>query len=146
MGLHFKRFAIAAAACLMLASCGQTTVSTPQEAPAASGAAANASAAAKPANVGDCVETTVSLVGPRLEGMPDSGSGIEYANGMSQVEYDVIAGIANSHVGDAVRLCLMSVPEHCPPGDDRGRVYSATNVRTGETWSAPDSQHMCGGA
>ena len=115
-------------------------------APATTEAPAETVASAAPANVGDCVETTVTLVGPRLEGVPDSGSGIEYANGLSQVEYDVLPGIAHSQVGDPVRLCLVSVPENCPPGDDRGRVYAGTNLRTNETWSAPDSQHMCGGA
>ncbi len=81
-----------------------------------------------------------------LEGVADSGSGVEFANGMGQVSYDVLPGIANSRVGDPVRICLVSVPENCPPGDDRGRVYSGTNLRTNETWTAPDSQHMCGGA
>ncbi|MEQ1617010.1 MAG: hypothetical protein ABL883_01540 [Terricaulis sp.] len=65
---------------------------------------------------------------------------------MAQVEYDALPGVANSRVGDEVRVCLVSVPENCPPGDDRGRMYSGTNLRTGESWSAPDSQHMCGGA
>ena len=92
-----------------------------------------------PAAIGECIETTVSLVGPRLEGAPESGSSIQYANGMSQVSYDVLAGVTNSSVGDAVRLCLVSIPEDCPPGDDRGRVYSGTNLRTNETWTAPDS-------
>lgn len=130
------------ATCVAIAGCGQSGVS----APATTEAPAEAVASAAPANVGDCIETTVTLVGPRLEGVPDSGSGIEYANGLSQVEYDVLPGIAHSQVGDPVRLCLVSVPENCPPGDDRGRVYAGTNLRTNETWSAPDSQHMCGGA
>ena len=26
------------------------------------------------------------------------------------------------------------------------KVYRATNLRTGESWEAPDSQHSCGGA
>lgn len=130
------------AACVATAGCGESGVG----APATTEAPAETVASAAPANVGDCVETTVTLVGPRLEGVPDSGSGIEYANGLSQVEYDVLPGIAHSQVGDPVRLCLVSVPENCPPGDDRGRVYAGTNLRTNETWSAPDSQHMCGGA
>src|SRR5262245_48758398 len=104
------------------------------------------SASAAPANVGECVSATVALVGPRLEGVPGSGSAIEYANGLSQVSYDAIPGIDHSQAGDTVNVCLVSVPENCPPGDDRGRVYSGTNARTGESWSAPDSQHMCGGA
>lgn len=129
------------ATCLTFAACGQTTGQQSAEP-----ALAETVASAAPQNVGDCVDTTVTLTAPRLEGMPDSGSAIEYANGLAQVSYDVLPGIANSQVGDAVHLCLVSVPENCPPGDDRGRVYSATNARTGETWNAPDSQHSCGGA
>lgn len=129
------------AACVAVAACGQTSAPV-VDAPAPAGEAASAA----PANVGDCVETAVTLVGPRLEGVPDSGSGIAYENGLTQVSYDVVPAIANTQVGDAVRLCLVSVPENCPPGDDRGRVYEGTNLRTNETWSAPDSQHMCGGA
>ena len=65
---------------------------------------------------------------------------------MSQVEYDAVPGIDHSRIGDTVRLCLVSIPKNCPPGDDRGRVYEGTNLRTNEKWSAPDSEHMCGGA
>ncbi len=63
----------------------------------------------------------------------------------SQISYDTIPEIHRSQVGDAVKLCLVSLPEDCPPGDDRGKVYSATNLRTGESWEARDSQHSCGG-
>jgi hypothetical protein len=97
-------------------------------------------------SVGECLDTTVSSVGSRLEGMPTSGSAILYANGLSQVSYDAVPGIDHSHAGDRVHLCLTSTPHDCPPGDDRGKVYAAANARTGETWSAPDSEHMCGGA
>jgi hypothetical protein len=130
------------AACLMAAACGQAS----QDQPSTQAPAHEVAASAAPTNVGDCNETTVALVGPRLEGVPDSGSAIQYANGLGQVSYDIVPGIANSQVGDTVNVCLVSAPENCPPGDNRGRVYSATNARTGETWSAPDSQHMCGGA
>lgn len=140
---HAKPFASAAiAACLMFAACGQSAEQSPSEAATTTEVAT----ATVPANVGDCVDTTITETGPRLEGVPDSGSAVVYANGKSQVSYDMIEGITHSQVGDSVRLCLVSVPENCPPGDDRGRVYSATNTRTGESWSAPDSQHMCGGA
>lgn len=130
-----------AAMCLVAASCGQTSAPT-----AETSAPAETAASTAPANVGDCVETAVASIGPRLEGVPDSGSAITYANGLYQVSYDAVPGVDHSQAGDQVRLCLASVPENCPPGDDRGRVYDATNLRTNETWSAPDSQHMCGGA
>jgi hypothetical protein len=98
-----------------------------------------------PPEIGACSETTIEDIGYRL-GDPDSGSAISYANGGGQVSYDTIPEIHRSRVGDPVRLCLVSIPEDCPPGDDRGKVYSATNLRTGESWEAPDSQHSCGGA
>jgi hypothetical protein len=141
-----KSLVAALAACLVLANCGPNSATDTGPSAPAPAQSAGASAAAKPQRVGDCVETSVAAVSARLEGAPDPGSFIQYANGMSQVEYDVLPGIAASRVGDAVRVCLISVPENCPPGDDRGRVYSGTNLRTGATWSAPDSQHACGGA
>jgi hypothetical protein len=98
-----------------------------------------------PTEIGACSETTIEDIGYRL-GDPDSGSAISYANGGGQVSYDTIPEIHRSRVGDPVRLCHVSIPEDCPPGDDRGKVYSATNLRTGDSWEAPDSQHSCGGA
>jgi len=98
-----------------------------------------------PTEIGACSETTITEIGYRL-GEPDTGSAISYANGGVQISYDTIPEIHRSNVGDAVKLCLLSVPEDCPPDDDRGKIYSATNLRTGEIWEAPDSQHSCGGA
>lgn len=95
---------------------------------------------------GECVDTQVQRVGTRLEDTPGSGSAIEYANGLGQVSYDTIRGIDRSRTGDAIHICLVSIPEDCPPGDDRGKIYKATNERTGDTWEAPDSAHVCGGA
>jgi hypothetical protein len=43
-------------------------------------------------------------------------------------------------------LCLTGIPDECPPGDDRGKTYKATNLRTKKSWEAMDSEHMCGGA
>ncbi|MCX7360039.1 MAG: hypothetical protein NT015_18110 [Alphaproteobacteria bacterium] len=140
---HARLLASAAiAACLMFAACGQTSEQAQNEAATTTEVAA----ATTPGTVGECVDTTVSETGSRLEGVPDSGSSVVYANGTSQVSYDVIEGISHSQTGDSIRLCLVSIPENCPAGDDRGRVYGATNARTGESWTAPDSQHMCGGA
>ena len=105
-----------------------------------------------PTVVGQCTTTTVSKIGTRLtEGVngpdvPGSGSLILYANGGSQVSYDTVPGIEHSGVGDKVFLCLVSIPTSCPPGDDRGKWYSGKNLRTGEAWRLPDSQHTCGGA
>lgn len=133
--------------CAALTACGQpqsTTTATSAPAPATTTQVAQASAL--PQHVGDCVDTTVREIASRLEGMPNSGSAITYANGVYQVSYDMIDGVTHSRVGDPIHLCLTSLPENCPPGDDRGKTYQATNGRTHETWSAPDAEHMCGGA
>ena len=99
-----------------------------------------------PQRIGQCASTAIKNLSYRLDGIPDSGSAVAYANGGTQVSYDVIPAIHRSRRGDPVRLCLVSIPRGCPPGDDRGRTYKATNLRTGESWSAPDAQHICGGA
>ena len=87
---------------------------------------------------GDCVMTQVASVGSRLEGAPDSGSALDYDNGLHQVSYETVAGMASSRPGDPVRLCLVSRPKHCPAGDARGVIYHAENLRTHQTWTAPD--------
>jgi hypothetical protein len=99
-----------------------------------------------PTVVGQCSDTTIERIGPRLVGHLESGIGVVYANGGTQVSYEVIAALQHSRRGDRVRLCLVSIPANCPPGDDRGRVYRATKLRTGESWVAPDARHSCGGA
>jgi uncharacterized protein len=95
---------------------------------------------------GACALTSVARVESRLEGAPDSGSAIEETNGAYQVSYDMIPAIQGSRPGDPTLLCLVSIPRDCPPGDDRSRVYAAANLRTLRAWSAPDAEHMCGGA
>lgn len=135
------------ALCVVLAACGQPQTATTTTASAAdSSVQTTAQASAAPQHVGDCVETSVREIASRLEGVPDSGSAITYANGVYQVSYDMVDGITHSRVGDPVHLCLTSLPENCPPGDDRGKTYTATNTRTHETWSERDAEHMCGGA
>lgn len=99
-----------------------------------------------PTKVGDCVVTSVKEVTSRLDGVPGSGTDIVYADGIAQVSYDQEPAADASRAGDQVRLCLVSLPTGCPPGDDRGKVYDAENLRTGGRWSLPDSEHMCGGA
>jgi hypothetical protein len=99
-----------------------------------------------PKRVGECVKTTIAELGSRLDGSPDSGSALLYSNGVSGVSYEVVPAIRRSRIGDPVTLCLASIPKGCPKGDDRGKVYSATNSRTQGTWSLSDSQHTCGGA
>jgi hypothetical protein len=101
--------------------------------------------------VGECVTTTVKLIGYRLStaggnAVSGSGSSITYTNGISQVSYEQLPGIDTSEIGDKVKLCLVSLPKNCPPGDSRGKFYSANNLRTNLSWTAYDSEHLCGGA
>lgn len=105
-----------------------------------------AEAESAPTKVGQCVDTAVKSVGYRLEGVADSGDSIEFTNGVSQVSYDKIPGVGESRPNDRISLCLISVPKRCPKGDTRGRVYKATNLRTGKSWKAANSSHDCGGA
>ena len=49
-----------------------------------------------PKKAGQCVRTEISELGSRLEGSPDSGSAISYANGVTGVSYEVITAIRRS--------------------------------------------------
>lgn len=99
---------------------------------------------------GECFETRVKRVTNRLEdaGRPvaRSGSAIVLADGHYNVSYDQLAGIDRSRPGDRVRLCVISVPRHCPAGDNRGITYRGRDLRTGLFWRATDAEHLCGGA
>ena len=99
-----------------------------------------------PKKIGQCVATRIKTLESRLEDMPDSGSAVGYTNGLYQVSYEIVPGIATSRVGDRAKVCLVELPQDCPKGDDRGKVYKATNLRTHKSWTAPDSEHSCGGA
>jgi hypothetical protein len=103
-------------------------------------------AGAVPTKVGQCVATKVNELGTRLEGVADSGSAVIYTNGIVGISYDTIKAITRARVGDKITLCLTSIPKGCPPGDDRGKFYSAVDLRTNGKWNLPDAEHMCGGA
>jgi clan AA aspartic protease (TIGR02281 family) len=103
-------------------------------------------------HVGDCVNTTIKGIGTRLidgssgSPVPGSGSAIQFTNGGYQVSYNTVPEIERSRVGDSVRMCLDFAPQNCPIGDDRGRIYDVTNLRTRQSWSEADASHSCGGA
>ncbi len=101
---------------------------------------------AVPEKVGQCVLTRVMEVHPRIGDDFDAGTGVDFSNEGYQVSYDREEALIASRPKDEVVMCLISIPHHCPEGDDRGRVYMTTNKRTGGTWTLADSQHMCGGA
>ncbi|MGH6834606.1 MAG: hypothetical protein ACREC9_03460 [Methylocella sp.] len=101
-----------------------------------------------PKRILTCGGSVIIEIGPRLEGDTDfsTGTSISYKNGGGQVSYDKIPAIVSSKKGDHVLICLVFVPEKCPKGDTRGKIYTTTNLRTLESWTLPDSQHSCGGA
>jgi len=115
--------------------------------------------------VGACAETTITKIADRFDeplsptpfkpgekrdkdGGPlmDQGTYVQYQNGAEQIHAEWNAGVAHSKLGDPVRLCMVWKPKKCPPGDDRGRIYKATNLRTKKTWQMSESWHSCGGA
>jgi hypothetical protein len=118
---------------------------------------APAAAAPLPRRLGDCRPTFIREIHYRLSAadangvqipIAGSGSAVSYTNGGYQVSYDMVPEIHSSREGDRVELCLSFVPDcrEAPRGDVRGRIYRARNLRTGGTWTLPDSQHSCGGA
>ena len=115
-------------------------------------AASDAMGGALPTQPGTCVWTNIKSVEHRLqEGehgpfIKDSGSAVVFANGGYQVAYEEFDEVHRSRAGDPVLMCLVSIPQHCPKGDDRGRVYTTTNLRTQESWTMRDAEHPCGGA
>lgn len=111
-------------------------------------AAAPPSGASLPEKLGGCVRSVITGIGGRLDGDEnfESGTAVIFANGGYQVSYEREEAIIASSIGDAVEICLIRFPKNCPPGDERGRWYRTTNLRTGEEWSLPDAQHQCGGA
>ena len=48
--------------------------------------------------------------------------------------------------GHRVKVCLVEVPKNCPPGDNRGKIYTLRDRETGRTVRGIDSWHLCGGA
>jgi hypothetical protein len=114
-------------------------------------AASTPSATAFP-RLGGCVRTTIKRVSQRLEDgqthrvIPDTGSAVELNNGVYGVSYDQIAAVNDSRKGDPVYTCLVKLPRNCPAGDNRGKLYTTTNLRTDQSWTLPDAEHMCGGA
>ena len=101
-----------------------------------------------PKEVLTCGGNIISEIGPRLENDPELSTGFHvwFKNGGVTVDYDTPDAVRNSKVGDHALICLVYIPKNCPPRDSRGRIYTVTNLRTLESWTAADSQHGCGGA
>jgi hypothetical protein len=92
-----------------------------------------------PTQVGSCVDTEISFV-------DGSGGFVAFTNGGMQITIAPDNAIAASQVGDQVHVCLFQLPQNCPKGDTRGKVYKTTNMRLGLSWTQADATHLCGGA
>jgi hypothetical protein len=106
---------------------------------------------AMPRMPGTCSFTKVKRIETRLSdgaghSVPNSGSAVVLENGVYGVSYDTVPEVQRSRVGDRVMTCLVKLPTHCPRGDERGKLYTTTNLRTQESWTLPDAEHYCGGA
>jgi hypothetical protein len=101
-----------------------------------------------PTKILACGGGLISQIAGRLEGDTDfsSGTSVDLTNGGHMVSYEKIDPIVKSRVGDHVLICLVFIPKNCPAGDVRGRMYTTTNLRTLESWTLGDSEHLCGGA
>jgi hypothetical protein len=99
-----------------------------------------------PQTVGECTTTHVEHVGTRLHESADSGTAIRFTNDIQLVAYEAVEAADTSVKGDEVSICLDYIPDNCPPGDERGKVYSVKNMRTHESFTMPDAAHACGGA
>ena len=106
---------------------------------------------AMPRVPGTCAFTRIKQVATRLEDgadhpVRDSGSAVVLENGVYGVSYDRVPEVQHSRRGDRVLTCLVKLPHNCPKGDERGKLYTTTNLRTEESWTLPDAEHYCGGA
>lgn len=115
-----------------------------------------------PKKVGDCTESFIIKKSTRFEGSVPGESGgeviVSLENGIS-LYILIVSGIPSSvnmdeymystHdfvKGDKIKMCLVSLPKHCPPGDERGKTYSIFNYRSNKAFTGVDSWHSCGGA
>ena len=130
--------------------------------------------AAQPARgawtTGDCADTKIVFIGPRLGGEHDSAqqmqtemreSGISVQFGTHRWPKDVaevvhyqgdqqLAVMSRERVGDRVQLCLVSRPkkdQYCDPTTDRrGVEFRVYDYRLRQSYSGINSEHGCGGA
>jgi len=107
-----------------------------------------------PTKVGQCANTRVVKISDRFGdpiGAKDQdgisgGTSIRLANDGYQVSYETVPTIERTRVGDRVIMCLVFIPQDCPKGDKRGKIYTTVNLRLKASWSLPDAPHSCGGA
>jgi hypothetical protein len=106
-----------------------------------------------PSTVGQCADTTITMITDRFgadltpsKKGSEKGTFVRFSNSGVQVSLVKESAIVRSQVFDKVNMCLVEIPKDCQPGDNRGRVYKTTNLRTKESWSLPNDVKSCSGA
>ncbi len=106
-----------------------------------------------PSKVGECADTTITSITDRFgadltpsKKGSEKGTFIRFSNSGVQVSLVKERSIVRSQIFDKVNMCLVEIPKGCPAGDNRGRLYKTTNLRTGESWSLPNDIKSCSGA
>jgi hypothetical protein len=117
-------------------------------------------AAPPPKRIGQCADSFVQAKRFRMAPSPgDPGYSrttddlgkevfISLANGIGVYsgEGDDFILSSSFAAGHKVKVCLESLPQNCPPGDNRGKGYSFYDYMTGFRVTGVDSWHLCGGA
>jgi len=106
-----------------------------------------------PAKVGECADTTITSITDRFgadltpgRSKKDTGTIVRFSNSGVQVSLAKERAVVRSQIFDKVNMCLVDIPKDCPAGDERGRLYKTTNLRTGESWNLRNDVKSCGGA
>jgi hypothetical protein len=117
-------------------------------------------AATPPKAVGSCSDSFVQS--KRFRMVPSPGDP-DYQRTSDDFGKEVIIGLTNGigifsgdgddfilsnnfASGHKIKVCLESLPQNCPPGDNRGKKYSFYDYMTGARVVGYDSWHLCGGA
>lgn len=99
--------------------------------------------------IGSCYDSEVRNVRFRLESSLDgtldrnSGSAIEFRDGLYLVGYDRVPEVHRSKIGDRVRICLVAEERDCQRGIDPTRTYRVENARTRGSFTMSNSTKSC---
>lgn len=115
-----------------------------------------------PQSVHSCSDLTIDKKLTRFEGATPGEAGGEVIVGMEHnlgfyvISVDGMSETENADKymyntedfaeGDEVNVCLDSIPDDCPPGDDRGKTYTITNYKNDKSFTGTPDWHSCGGA
>lgn len=99
--------------------------------------------------VGSCYDSEVRNVRFRLESSLDgtldrnSGSAIEFRDGLYLVGFDRVPAVHRSKIGDRVQICLVAEERNCARGLEPTRTYRVANTRTRDRFTMSDSTKSC---